>query len=123
REQLVELGLLEGQVAEDTVLDPVAERADDRLGRLEIHVRHPERQDVRTVLLPLGAVGSPAVDETIEVVGHGGSSYHAPAKRSCAPQAVAGLGPRSGRLIGREPWQCESASSGPGRSEASSAAC
>ncbi len=80
REQLVELGLLEGQVAEDAVLDPFAERADHRLGRLEIHIRHPERQDIGTVLLPLGAIGVPPIDETIEVVGHGGSSYHAPAK-------------------------------------------
>ena len=37
--------------------------------------------DVRTVLLPLGAVGVAAVDEAIEVVGHGGSSYHARAQR------------------------------------------
>jgi hypothetical protein len=77
----VEFGLLEGQIAEDAVLHPLAERPDHRLGRLEIHVGHPERQDVRSVLLPLGAVGAPPVDETIEVVGHGGSSYHAPAKR------------------------------------------
>src|SRR5262249_17516360 len=31
-EELVEFWLLEGQVAEDTVLDPLAERADNRLG-------------------------------------------------------------------------------------------
>jgi len=77
----VEFRLLEREVAEDAVLDPLAERADHGLGRLEIHVRHPERQDVGSVLLPLGAVGAPAVDETIEVIGHGGSSYHARALR------------------------------------------
>ena len=79
-EELVELGLLERDVAVDAVLHPLAQRADHGLGRLEVHVRHPERQDVGTVLLPLGAVRAPAVDSTIEVVAHGGSSYHARAR-------------------------------------------
>src|SRR5262249_3833129 len=125
-EQLVELRLLEGQVAEDAVLDPLAERADHGLRRLEVHVRHPERQDIGAVLLPLGAVGVPAVDETIEVVGHGGSSYHArtlAAVRSRRPSR--GWGPSAEARIqtGGDPWQCESGSSGPELSEASSAAC
>src|SRR5262249_38820741 len=58
--------------------------------RLEVHVRHPERQDIGAVLLPLGAVGVPAVDETIEVVGHGGLKFYFPA-------VWAGGGPRAPR--------------------------
>src|SRR5262249_40356028 len=105
--ELVELGLLEGDVAVDPVLHALAQGADHGFGRLEVHVRHPERQDVGAVLLPLGAVAAPAVGEAIEVVGHGGSSYHA----------------RAGVIKGGYPWQCGSASSGRGPSAASSVAC
>ena len=67
---LVELRLL-GAVTEEAVLHPLAKRPDHGLGRWEIHVGDPEGQDVRRELVPLVALGAAAVDDAVEVVGHG----------------------------------------------------
>ena len=67
QEDLVELGLLHA-VAEDAVLDALAQRADDGFRRAEVHVRHPERQHVGRILVPLVALGPAAVDDVVEVV-------------------------------------------------------
>jgi hypothetical protein len=57
-------------VAEDTVLDACAQRVDDRGRAAEIHVRHPQRDDVAVlVAVPLGAAGGAAVDRGFEVEG------------------------------------------------------
>ena len=70
-EDLGELRPLEA-VAVHPVLDALPQRPHHRLGRGEVHVRHPERQDVGGILAPLVAVGGTALDDAVEVVGHGG---------------------------------------------------
>ena len=57
-------------VAENPMLDALVERADHRLRRGEVHVGDPERKDVGAKGPPFFAVGVPAVDDTVEVVGH-----------------------------------------------------
>ena len=70
-EDLGELRLLEA-VAVHAVLDPLAQRADHRLRRGEVHVRDPEREHVGGILPPLVAGGGAALDDAVEVVGHVG---------------------------------------------------
>ena len=57
-------------VAEHPLVDILAQRACHRLRRGEVHVCHPERQDILRVVGPLGAVGMPTVYDAIEVMGH-----------------------------------------------------
>ena len=57
-------------VAEHAVLDARAQGGHDRLRHAEVHVGGPEREHVRAVDVPLGAVGMQAVDGLVEVGGH-----------------------------------------------------
>src|SRR5207247_8630125 len=80
-EEVVEGRALERvPVAEDAVLDALAEGADHGRGRREVHVGHPERDHVVAVLPPLRALRVPPLDHPVEVVGHGASRYHARAE-------------------------------------------
>ena len=51
------------------VLQPLADSIKDEVGRSEVHVGDPHREDVgRRFLVPLHRVGSPARDQLIEIV-------------------------------------------------------
>jgi hypothetical protein len=58
-------------IPEKAVLHAFPESPDHGLGRWEVHVGHPEGQDVRRELVPLVALGAAAVDDAVEIVGHG----------------------------------------------------
>ena len=59
------------RVSENAVTEALFHRRKQSRRRLEVHVGHPERQDFGAVKDPLGARGSRALDDRIEVVGHG----------------------------------------------------
>ena len=65
-EALVSLG-----IAEDTVVDAVVERVEDRGRGGEIHVSHPEGIEFRTAIV-FDAAGSAARDQGVEVEIHAG---------------------------------------------------
>ena len=66
-------------VAEDAVVNAPPQGGQNRIGGVEIHVRHPQGQHVRRVAILCGevkfqTVGVPAVDGPVKIVTHGNAS-------------------------------------------------
>ena len=70
RSDRIEIILRHQLIAENAVLDPPPERSKNGRRGLEIHIRHPQRQHIGSILVPLHRFGADPGRTTVEIVFH-----------------------------------------------------